>query len=97
LTCGAGCDKVLARLEHDDVDVRAQRAESLANKLPYQCGVLTAPGGEDDRVEPAERRRHRGDRSRNAVGEDLEREPRALVRGALELLHPVRSGEAEQA
>ena len=57
------------------------------------------PAGEDERVEAAERDRHRADRGRDAVGEDVERERGRRRRRGLELAHVAasRPTSAEQA
>jgi hypothetical protein len=49
--------------------------------------VLADPGGDDERVQPVERRRHRAHGRSDAVGEDIEREPGRRVAGGLELAH----------
>ncbi len=77
-----------------DVELDAEEAEPRADALADERGVLPDTRREDERVEAAGRDSHRGDRAGNAIGEDLEREPRALVSGAgtvLQLAHVARS------
>ena len=68
----------------------AEKAESLADPLAHERGVLADAAGERDRVQAAERRRRGGDRRGHAVDVDGERE--AL---RIELAHVTRgAGES---
>ena len=54
----------------------AEEAEVADDCLADGCRVLADTAGEDDRVDPAERGCHRRNSLRDAIGEDVERQPR---------------------
>ena len=58
-----------------------RKREPLADALADRGRALADAGGEDERVEPAERGGHRGHGCGDAVDVDREREPRPLVAG----------------
>jgi xylulose-5-phosphate/fructose-6-phosphate phosphoketolase len=61
----------------DDLDPKiAEEANALDDPLAHVCCVLTDPAGEDERVDPAARARHRRDRACDAVDEHVDRERR---------------------
>ena len=78
----------------DDVERDAEVRQARADRGAQQRRALARAGGEDERVEPAQRGRHRGDGGADAAHEHVERELRALVavdRRALDLA-PSRRG-----
>ena len=80
------------------VELDAEEAEPRADRGAHERRALADAAGEDERVEPAERDRHRGDRRRDAVA----RRPRARAarrapRDASSSSTLRRAAEAEQA
>ena len=74
------------------VELDAEEAEALADARAHERRVLADARGEGERVEAVERHRHRADRGRDAIREDVEREApptsRMSPRAAAERLHP---------
>ena len=56
------------------VELDAQEGEALGGQRPDGRRMLADAAGEDERVEPAERGRHRGDPGPQPVDVDVERE-----------------------
>ena len=56
------------------VDLNAEEVETSAEAFADERGVLADAGGEGERVEAAERSRHRSNRGPEPVQEDVERE-----------------------
>ena len=61
------------------VELYAEEGEPLADRCAHRCRALADAGGEDERVQAAERRGHGGDGGGDAVHEDVEREPAGLA------------------
>ena len=79
-----------------DVERHAEEAEPLGGPATNLGRVLADAAGEDERIEAAERRGHRGDSGAQPVHVDLERQPRGRLTRSVTLDDLAHVGAAGQ-